>query len=284
MFPVFDLRYRELDGKIAILLTLYHYDRSTAAQRVRLLLEEKALPWQSVIVDTARGDVDELPKDYHRLNPKGLVPVIIHDGAAIAESLIILEYLEDAFSEPSFRPSSPMARARMRTWMRKIDDGVHVASRTIGVCLVNRHIYKAKDASKIDEYYAQMRDRVRRANDQVNIASGLDSPLLPDAVAMFRRLFEDMDSTLSQSPWLAGEAYSLADIALVVYVRRLESFMMAPLWQQLSHLNEWYQRIAERPAYERAVVGWGDVTEKERMQHGQAAFGRIAEMWNAGSA
>ena len=89
------------------MLTLYHYDRSTAAQRVRLVLEEKALAWKSVIVDTARGDVDELPDDYHRLNPKGLVPVIVNDGAGIAESLVILEYLEDAFPEPSLRPQSP---------------------------------------------------------------------------------------------------------------------------------------------------------------------------------
>jgi glutathione S-transferase len=262
-------------------LTLYHYDRSTAAQRVRLLLAEKALAWKSVIVDTARGDVDQLPEDYHRLNPKGLVPVLIHDGAGIAESLVILEYLEDAFRQPSYRPQSPEARARMRLWMRKIDDGVHVASRTIGVCLVNRHIYKAKDAGKIEKYYAQMRDQVRRTNDQINIASGLDSPLLPDAVATFRRLFEEMNGTLSQSPWLAGESYSLADIALVVYVRRMESFMMAPLWQHLEHLNEWYERIATRPAYERAVVSWGDVTEGERKAHGRAAFPKVAELWNA---
>jgi glutathione S-transferase len=264
-------------------LTLYHYDRSTAAQRVRLLLEEKALAWKSVIVDTARGDVDQLPPNYHRLNPKGLVPVIINDGAGIAESLVILEYLEDAFPEPSLRPPSPQARAKMRLWMRKIDDGVHVASRTIGVCLVNRHIYKAKSAEKIEKYYAQMRDQVRRTNDQVNIASGLDSPLLPDAVATFRRLFEEMDLTLSESPWLAGETYSLADIALVVYVRRMASFMMAPLWHDLKHLNEWYERIAGRPAYESAVVSWGDVTEQDRKEHGQAAFPQVARLWNSKS-
>ncbi|UCH74082.1 MAG: glutathione S-transferase family protein [Rhodospirillales bacterium] len=261
------------------MLTLYHYDRSTAAQRVRLLLEEKQLPWESVIVDTARGDVEELPEDYHRLNPKGLVPVIVNDGAGIAESLVILEYLEDALPEPSFRPLSPEARARMRLWMRKIDDGVHVASRTIGVCLVNRHIYEAKSAGKIEKYYAEMRDEVRRTNDQINIAGGLDSPLLPDAVATFRRLFEEIDKTLAQGAWLAGETYSLADIALVVYVRRMESFMMAPLWRHLGHLNDWYTRIAERPAYRRAVESWGDVTAEQRREHGKAAFPRIAELW-----
>lgn len=261
------------------MLTLYHYDRSTAAQRVRLLLEEKAIPWKSVIVDTARGDVEELPEDYHRLNPKGLVPVIIRNGAATPESLVILEYLEDSFPEPAFRPASPEKRARMRLWMRRIDEGVHVASRTIGVCLVNRHIYKAKDAGKIDKYYAQMRDQVRKTNDQINIASGLDSPLLPDAVKTFRRLFEDMDAALAQSAWLAGERFSLADIALVVYVRRLESFMMAPLWRHLTNLNAWYARIAARPAYEKAIVAWGDVTERERREHGTAAFPQLAGLW-----
>jgi len=263
------------------MLTLYHYDRSTAAQRVRLLLEEKGLPWNSVIVDTARGDVEQLPEDFHRMNPKGLVPVVVNDGAAVAESLVILEYLEDAFPEPSFRPLSPEARARMRLWMRKIDDGVHVASRTIGVCVVNRHIYKAKEAGKIEKYYAEMRDGVRRTNDQINIASGLDSPLLPDAVTTFRRLFEEIDSSLAQDAWLAGETYSLADIALVVYVRRMESFMMAPLWRHLTRLNDWYGRIAQRPAYERAVTSWGDVTEQDRRTHGEAAFPRIAEMWGS---
>ena len=261
------------------MLTLYHYDRSTAAQRVRLLLEEKAIAWKSVIVDTARGDVEELPADYHRLNPKGLVPVIIHNGAATPESLVILEYLEDSFAEPSFRPASPEARAKMRLWMRRIDEGVHVASRTIGVCLVNRHIYKAKGADKIDKYYAEMRDTVRKTNDQINIAGGLESPLLPDAVATFRRLFEEMDATLAANAWLAGDSYSLADIALVVYVRRLESFMMAPLWQHLSHLNAWYARIAARPAYEKAIVAWGDVTGSQRTEHGQAAFPRLAALW-----
>jgi glutathione S-transferase len=263
------------------MLTLYHYDRSTAAQRVRLALEEKGIPWQSIVVDTARGDVEDLPEDYHRLNPKGLVPVIIHDGVAIPESLVILEYLEDVFPAVPLRPDAPEERARMRLWMRRIDENVHVASRVIGVCIVNRHIYKAKGEEKIEKYYSAMKDGVRRRNDLVNIEYGLDSPLLPDSVRTFRALFEEMDRWLSDSEWLAGSRYSLADVALVVYVRRLESFMMAPLWSQSKNLNGWYERIAERPAYIRAVVDWGDVTEDARKAHGTESFGRLAEMWNA---
>lgn len=261
------------------MLTLYHYDRSTACQRVRLLLEEKGLDWKSVVVDTARGDGDTLPDNYHRINPKGLVPALEHDGAGIAESLVILEYLEDAFPGTAFRPEAPAERARMRLWMRRIDDGVHVASRTIGVCIVNRHIYLERGEKKIADYHARMRDHVRRDNDRVNIEMGLDSPLLPGALHTFRRLFEEMDARLADHDWLAGDAYSLADIALVVYLRRMESFMMAPLWAHMTNLTAWYDRIAARPAYRRAVIDWGDITEAKRTEHGTAAFDTVARLW-----
>ena len=75
----------------------------------------------------------------------------------------------------------------------------------------------------------------------------------------------------------------LADVALVVYVRRLESFMMAPLWANLGRLDQWHRRIEERPAYLRAVVEWGDVTEAARRAHGSEAFGRMKEIWDAGA-
>ncbi len=263
------------------MLTLFHYDRSTAAQRVRLLIEEKGLEWESVIVDTSRGDVDQLPENYHELNPKGLVPVVVRNGRGIAESNIILEYLEDAFPETSFRPENPEDRAAMRLWMRRIDDGIHVASRTIGVCIVNRFIYLEQGEEKIAKYHAQMRDLVRRDNDQVNISMGLESPLLPGALKTFRGLFEDMNARLAGYEWLAGDAYSLADIALVVYLRRMESFQMAPLWENMTHLNDWYARIAARPAYRRAITDWGDVTSAKRTEHGRAAFDTIARLWNA---
>jgi len=262
-------------------LTLYHYDRSTACQRVRLALEEKGLSYESVVVDTARGDAGALPANYHELNPKGLVPAIVDDGKAVAESLVILEYLEDAFPEPALRPADPHGRAVMRQWMRRIDDGIHVASRVIGVCVVMRHTYLARPPEKLAEYYAKMRDTVRRDNDRMNIEKGLDSPLLPGALYAFKQLYAEMDATLARTPWLAGETYSLADIALVVYLGRLGSFQMAPLWAGHQHLCEWHERISARPAFDAAITKWGDRTSAERIRHGQEAFAKVKQLWDA---
>jgi len=263
------------------MLTLYHYDRSTAAQRVRLLIEEKGLNWNSVIVDTARGDVEELPENFYDLNPKGLVPAIENNGRGICESIVLLEYLEDAFPTPSFRPVGAEDRADMRLWMNRIGDGIHVASRTIGVCIVNRFIYMEQGPEKIDAYHSNMRDLVRRDNDKINITMGLESPLLPGSLKKFKELFGDMNARLAGHDWLAGDSYSIADMALVVYMRRMESFMMSPLWGDLTHLNDWYGRIAARPAYQNAVVAWGDVTEAKRTEHGTGAFETIERLWQA---
>ena len=262
------------------MLTLYHYDRSTAAQRVRLGLEEKKIEWHSEIVDTAMGDASKRPEGFHKLNPKGLIPLMVHDGFALPESTLILEYLEEAFPDHDrLTPSSPQDRARMRLWMRRIEDGIHVASRTIGVCIVNRFIYKEADKSKITDYYDKMRDTTRKNNDQINTELGLDSPLLKPAIYEFKKLFTEMNTQLSITPWLAGKEYSIADISLVVYLTRMASFQMAPLWRDCSYLVAWFEKIKAREAYKRAVDNWGDITEARRRENGIQAFSTIQKYW-----
>ncbi|MEZ7813984.1 MAG: glutathione S-transferase family protein [Paracoccaceae bacterium] len=264
------------------MLTLYHYDRSTAAQRVRLSLEEKQLEWESVIIDTAIGDASQRPDDYHKLNPKGLIPLIIHGDFALPESNLILEYLEDAFPMHNpLRPQSPKDRAVMRLWMRRIEDGIHVASRTIGVCIVNRHIYNQADKQKLADYYANMRDTVRKNNDQINIQMGLGSPLLKDSLHAFKKLFYEMDVQLKENTWLAGQVFSLADVSLAVYLTRLSSFQMSPLWADLTHLRAWFESIEQRVSYQKAVIDWGDITAEKRKTEGLAAFETVKFLWNS---
>ena len=263
------------------MLKLYHYDRSTAAQRVRLGLEEKELKWESIIVDTAMGDASQRPDNFHEFNPKGLIPLLDHDGFMLPESTLILEYLDDAFPEgKTLTPKSCQDRARMKLWMRKIDDGIHVASRTIGVCIVNRFFYKEADTKKISDYYKKMRDQTRKSNDKINTEMGLDSPLLKPSLHAFKTLFSEMDTHLSEHEWLAGDNISLADVSLVVYLTRLTSFQMSPLWSDKPFLIEWFERIKDRKSYKLAVDDWGDKTAERRKKEGEQAFEKIEKLWN----
>ena len=122
------------------MLALYHFDRSTAAQKVRLALAEKGLAWESRYIDPGLSKREQHDPGYLALNPRGVVPTLLHDGKAIRESQVILEYLEDVFPAPPLRPADPFERARMRLWTKLIDEFIHVDSRTIGQCVAMRFV------------------------------------------------------------------------------------------------------------------------------------------------
>lgn len=263
------------------MLELYHYDHSTAAQKIRIALAEKRLAWESHHLDTSVAKREHFSPEYLKINPRGIVPTLVHDGIVVRESQVILEYLDDAFAELPLRPTSAGDKASMRLWTKLIDEGLHVHSRVVGMCIVVRHAKAAAGPEELRKYLDEMPEIVRKENDRINIKKGLDSPLLPHAISYFRKVFEDMNATLAGSPWLAGETFSLADISLGVYVTRLKSFQMAPLWGSLNHLNEWYGRFIARPSYEEGVTKWGDKTTSKRESYGIEAFERISELWNA---
>ena len=263
------------------MLELYHYDRSTAAQKVRIALAEKGLEWTSRILNTSVGVREHLQPDYLKLNPRGVVPTLVDDGRPVCESQVILEYLDDAFPQHPLRPADPVERAHMRLWTKKVDEGLHVHSRVIGMCISVRHVNEAAGQEANEQYYKEMREDVRRRNDLISIEHGLDSPLLPDAVAYFKKHFHEMNDALAESTWLTAETFSLADISHGVYVTRLAGFDMAPLWDNLQHLNAWHLRFKARPSYAEGVERWGDDTSSKRGKYAADAFPTIRSLWEA---
>ena len=97
------------------MLELYHSWDSFCSFKVRLCLEEKGLAWTGHHLDLMK--FENLRPDYLRLNPAGVVPTLVDNGAVVVESSFINEYLDDTFPEVSLRPESPYEKARMRVWL-----------------------------------------------------------------------------------------------------------------------------------------------------------------------
>ena len=92
----------------------------------------KSLPERNK--DWVEHDVDlnkfqQLTPEYLKLNPNGVVPTLVHDGQPLIESSALLEYLEEIIPEPSLVPADSIGRAKMRAWMRYIDEVPTVAVR-----------------------------------------------------------------------------------------------------------------------------------------------------------
>jgi len=92
---------------------LYTYFRSSAAFRVRIALGLKGLAYDPVFVHLAKGE--HRRSEYTAVDPQGLLPTLLVDGAALTQSLAILEYLEETHPQPALLPRDALGRARVRS-------------------------------------------------------------------------------------------------------------------------------------------------------------------------
>jgi glutathione S-transferase len=108
------------------MLTLYDAERCPYVGRVRIVLAEKSIPYESVWID-----LDDKPASLYALNPAGRVPVIEEDDLCLPESAVIMEYLEERYPEPALLPADAAERslARLRIWRHDDFSGPYYAAR-----------------------------------------------------------------------------------------------------------------------------------------------------------
>ena len=233
------------------MLELHHAWDSFCSIKVRLCLAEKGLPWHGHVYDLMK--FENLLARYLALNPLGVVPTLVHDGAAIVESTVINEYLDDAFPDPPLRPDDARGRARMRLWVRHEEEELFIAVRPASLNLMMKQVLGRYSETELDSLLAHhpRPDRVRF------LKKVFMAPYDGDAVEKSRRrlarALARMDGALIEGPWLAGESYSLADIAAAPVIDRIERLGMADLWDALAGVSGWVDRLKARPAYGAAL-------------------------------
>jgi maleylacetoacetate isomerase len=104
-------------------MQLYTYFRSSAAFRVRIALNLKGLKYESISTSLLKNE--HRAADYLALNPQGLVPALATEGAVLSQSLAIIEYLDERYSEPPFLPQDAVAKARVRSMALAIACDIH---------------------------------------------------------------------------------------------------------------------------------------------------------------
>jgi maleylpyruvate isomerase len=105
------------------MLKLYTYFRSSAAFRVRIALNLKGLPFEAVPRHLLRGE--QHSESYATLNPARLVPLLVDGSSSVAQSLAIIEYLEDTHPTPALLPQAAAARAMVRALALTVACDIH---------------------------------------------------------------------------------------------------------------------------------------------------------------
>jgi glutathione S-transferase len=228
-------------------LDLYHNDMSVCSQKVRLVLREKYLAPTLHHLDLRAGDSHSL--EYLKLNPKGVVPTLVDRGAQITESTVICEYLDEAYPETPLRPQDPIARSAMRRWTMIPDSGLHHAAATVSVAIAFRH----QDSSRqIATFAGKALERAR-----ILLSQGISAPFVAEQVIIYDSVVGEVAKQLSKTQWLAGNCYSLADIAMIPYLCRLEHLAQEWLWEEDStrtQISGWLSRC-------KATTGFAGISE-----------------------
>jgi len=174
---------------------LYSYFRSSAAYRVRIALNLKGLPYETVSIHLTKDGGKQFSPEYKAVNAQMRVPALELDGGEVlTQSLAIIDYLDEMHPRPPFLPTDPVPRAKVRAVAQAIACDIHPLN-NIGPL---KYIKSAlgKDQSAIDAWYRHW------------ILIG----------------FEAVETWLKPGPYAFGDRVTLADICLVPQVANARRF------------------------------------------------------------
>lgn len=253
------------------MIELYHFGFSTCSQKVRLVLAEKGLEFQSHEVDLLSGEQHD--PAYLKLNPNHVVPTLVHDGRVLLESSLIIAYLDDAFAEPPMRPADASGRYAVARWIKRVDDELHPAAPTVTFALGPRNALLMQPPEVREANIARIPDPVERATRRSVIEHGVAAPEFAGALGVFIDTLEEMEVELAARPWLSGARFGLADATLLPYVLRLEHLGMDPLLEGSARprVADWLGRVKALPSYAAAVDAWAVPAAVEMMRSGGIA-------------
>lgn len=243
------------------MLELYHHGSSVCAAKVRFALAEKGIvPDKMHYIDILAGE--QFTEEYRAINPKAVVPSLVHDDRIINESTVICEYVNDAFSGASLVPDDPFARSKMRIWTKAVDEHLHPACGELTFVCCHRHIVRRLPAEQLEEFLASTPDQsvtdTWKERKKEIVRLGFDTPGIERTIRLYDSYLLKMEESLDQDPWLAGDSFSLADIGLTPYVNRLDMLSMSGMWSdgRLPNVENWFSRIKAMPNFKPAFLDW----------------------------
>src|SRR5882757_699052 len=203
-----DIKTREvLDWKGVHVL---HFMGSSCSQKLRVFLNLKGIPWESHHVDLMANE--NFRPWFLGINPRGLVPVLVHDGAVHIESNDIIAYLEKAFPAPKLIPAGH--ENEVAALLRHEDD-LHLDLRTLSFRFVFDRPGPPKSAAALESYAANGSGMVHGARDaekavQIEFWQRAAREGFTDAAARasaqkFRKELEALDQTLAKQAYLMGD-------------------------------------------------------------------------------
>ncbi len=249
--PDSEIETREVLGWTGV--HLFHFPISSCSQKTRIVLNLKGVDWTPHLVNHVENE--NWQAFYLGINPRGLVPTLVLDGAVHIESNDILEVLEERFPDPILFPIDRRAEIRARL---AEEDALHIDLRMLSFRFVYGRPGSPKPAEILDTFRNLGPGTIDGRTDTkkaVEIefydrlaADGLTDDACRTSAAKFRSTFEDWDERLADTPYLLGTDLTAIDIAWFVYAYRLTAAGY-PLARLHPRLGRWFAGLCDRTGF-----------------------------------
>ena len=241
--------------------TLYNAPQSTCSQRVRFVLNAKGLEYEEHRLDLFYGD--QLKPEYLKINPNGVVPALIHNGQAVLDSAVIIEYLDETCEgRMTFTPGDAVARARMRWMMRYIDE---IPTPAIRVPSYNLAFLPHFQKMSEEDFTALANSKPLRKEFLLSMGrTGFPKSEMDAALDRLNRAVVRMNEWILEGggTWLMGDQLTLADIALMPVIVRMDDINLHAGWADKPAVSKWLEAIRGDAAYATTYYHGSLLTEK----------------------
>jgi glutathione S-transferase len=250
-----DIKTREVLGWKGI--HVLHFMGSSCSQKLRVFLNLKGIAWQSHPIDLPH--YENMQPWFLGINPRGLVPVLVDDGAVHIESNDIIQYLEKKFPMPRL---IPVGHENEVATLLRHEDSLHLDLRTLSFRFVFAPPGPPKPAAALESYLANGAGTVRGEKDhekefQIEFwrraaEEGFTDEQARYSARRFRGEFDGLDMKLANSPYLLGPDLTVLDIAWLIYVHRL-SLGGYPFARLHPHVHAWAEKLRAMPEFAKEI-------------------------------
>lgn len=203
------------------------YDCKTAPspRRVRIFLAEKAIELPTVQVDLRTGE--QLSEAFRKINPRCTVPVLeLDDGTRLTDTLAICHFLESQYPDPNLMGRDGREQALVMNWHEQVMTEGFLAGaealRNFARGFTDRAVTGPKAFKQIPELAERGRQRLEE-------------------------FMQALDGRLAESPYVALDRYTMADIGAYVCVD-FAGWIKLPVLERWPHIRRWHAELSQRPS------------------------------------
>ena len=224
---------------------LFHFSGSACSQKLRIFFNIKNINWNSHVINLIKQE--QFSKWFLGINPRGLVPTLVHDGDVHIESNEIMAYLDDVYKDNKLFPIDLIDEINKDL---AFEDSLHHDLRRLTFRYIIPHALGKKNPSTIDAK-EQFEGTIQGKADENkskeilfwknHYQNGITDDEIIESANKFKNIYEDFDKTLKNQKYLKGDEFTVVDLAWYVSTKRL-AMAGIPI-EKYKNVQKWFSNL-----------------------------------------